>query len=153
VVWRKLTLLVSGQFLISFEHLRMAVSFSLPQFLLSLHGALILSATQPGKEETVSQYEKPPFRDAPSGYSAPSESTGWAVPRAFGRVLERRVYRDQWAFWTRGWWWSWWLNLPIWADSRLNLASKREINLGSEYLNLFGVRGAACFISWNSSTA
>jgi photosynthetic reaction center L subunit len=53
---------------------------------LALHGALVLSSTNPAPGEHVKtpEHEDTYFRDGP--------------------------------FWTRGWpeWWGWWLNLPVW---------------------------------------
>jgi photosynthetic reaction center L subunit len=97
-----------------------AVTFFLTTTLaLSLHGALVLSATNPGPGETVKtpEHENAYFRDT-IGYSI-----GTLGIHRLGLVLA--LGSGVWAaicivisgpFWTRGWpeWWSWWLDLPIW---------------------------------------
>ena len=98
----------------------LAVSFFFATtFALSLHGSLILSATNPQKGETVktAEHENTFFRDA-IGYSI-----GTLGIHRLGLFLA--LSAGFWSavcivisgpFWTRGWpeWWSWWLNLPIW---------------------------------------
>jgi photosynthetic reaction center L subunit len=100
----------------------LAVSFFFATtFALSLHGGLILSATNPAKGETVktAEHENTFFRDT-LGYSI-----GTLGIHRLGLFLA--LSAGFWSavcivisgpFWTRGWpeWWSWWLNLPIWAN-------------------------------------
>jgi photosynthetic reaction center L subunit len=98
----------------------LAVSFFFATtFALSLHGSLILSATNPGPGQVVKtvEHENTFFRDA-IGYSV-----GTLGIHRLGLFLA--LSAGFWSavciiisgpFWTRGWpeWWSWWLNLPIW---------------------------------------
>lgn len=98
----------------------LAVSFFFTTTLaLSMHGALVLSATNPAKGEDVKspEYEDTFFRDL-IGYSV-----GTLGIHRVGLLLALNA--GFWSavciiisgpFWTRGWpeWWSWWLNLPIW---------------------------------------
>jgi photosynthetic reaction center L subunit len=98
-----------------------AVSFFfLTTFALALHGSLILSAVNPGKDEEVKspEYEDTFFRDL-IGYSI-----GTLAIHRLGLFLA--LSAGFWSavciiisgpFWTRGWpeWWTWWLNLPIWS--------------------------------------
>jgi len=100
----------------------LAVSFFFATtFALSLHGALILSATNPKAGETVksAEHENTFFRDA-IGYSI-----GTLGVHRLGLFLA--LSAGFWSavcivisgpFWTRGWpeWWSWWLNMPIWSQ-------------------------------------
>ncbi len=87
---------------------------------LALHGSLVLSAANPGRGETVksAEQENAYFRDT-IGYSI-----GTLGIHRLGLFLA--VSASFWSavciiisgpFWSRGWpeWWSWWLNLPIWA--------------------------------------
>jgi photosynthetic reaction center L subunit len=99
----------------------LAVSFFFATtFALSLHGALILSASNPPAGELVktAEHENTFFRDA-IGYSI-----GTLGIHRLGLFLA--LSAGFWSaicivisgpFWTRGWpeWWSWWLNLPIWS--------------------------------------
>jgi photosynthetic reaction center L subunit len=102
---------------------------------LSMHGALILSVTNPRKGETVktAEHENTFFRDF-IGYSI-----GALGIHRLGLFLA--LSAGFWSavcivisgpFWTRGWpeWWSWWLNLPIWS-LRAGLTS------WPEYQNIF----------------
>ena len=87
---------------------------------LSLHGALVLSATNPGKGQVVKspEHEDTFFRDT-IGYSV-----GTLGIHRLGLFLALAAV---WfsalcivisgPFWTRGWpeWWGWWLNMPIWG--------------------------------------
>jgi photosynthetic reaction center L subunit len=86
---------------------------------LALHGALVLSATNPAPGETVKtpDHENTFFRDS-IGYSV-----GTLGIHRVGLLLALNA--GFWSaicivisgpFWTRGWpeWWSWWLNMPIW---------------------------------------
>ncbi len=98
-----------------------AVSFFFATtFALSLHGALVLSATNPAPGETVKtpEHEDTFFRDT-IGYSI-----GTLGIHRLGLFLA--LSAGFWSavcivisgpFWTRGWpeWWGWWLNLPIWS--------------------------------------
>jgi photosynthetic reaction center L subunit len=98
----------------------LAVSFFFTTCLaLALHGSLVLSATNPGKGQTVKspEHEDTFFRDA-IGYSI-----GTLGIHRLGLFLA--LSAGFWSavciiisgpFWTRGWpeWWSWWLNLPVW---------------------------------------
>jgi photosynthetic reaction center L subunit len=98
-----------------------AVSFFFTTTLaLSLHGALVLSALNPGKGLPVktAEHENTFFRDI-IGYSI-----GTLGIHRLGLFLA--LSAGFWSavcivisgpFWTHGWpsWWSWWLNLPIWS--------------------------------------
>ncbi|WP_420391945.1 photosynthetic reaction center subunit L [Acuticoccus sp.] len=99
----------------------LAVTFFFANALaLSLHGGLILAATNPGRGEPVKtpDHENAFFRDI-IGYSI--------GPLGIHRLgLFLAVNAALWSaiciiisgpFWTRGWpeWWGWWLNLPIWS--------------------------------------
>ena len=89
---------------------------------LSLHGGLVLSATNPKKGESVKspEHEDTFFRDT-IGYSV-----GTLGIHRLGLFL---ALASVWfaalcivisgPFWTRGWpeWWGWWLNMPIWGHS------------------------------------
>ena len=87
---------------------------------LSLHGSLVLSATNPQKGQSVKtpEHENTVFRDY----------IGWSIGtigiHRLGLFLA--LSAGFWSavciiisgpFWSRGWpeWWSWWLNLPIWS--------------------------------------
>ena len=98
----------------------LAVSFFFTTtFALSLHGSLILSASNPAKGQPVrtTEYEDTFFRDT-IGYSI-----GTLGIHRLGVFLA--LSAGFWSavciiisgpFWTRGWpeWWNWWLNLSIW---------------------------------------
>jgi photosynthetic reaction center L subunit len=86
---------------------------------LALHGALILSATNPGPGGTVKtpEHENSFFRDT-IGYSI-----GTLGIHRLGLLLALNAVF--WSavcivisgpFWSKGWpeWWNWWLDLPIW---------------------------------------
>ncbi len=103
-----------------------AVSFFFTTVLaLALHGSLILSAVNPGKDENGVQrevkspeYEDAFFRDT-IGYSIGTLGIHrlglfLAVSAVFWSAVCIIISGP---LWTRGWpeWWSWWLNLPIWA--------------------------------------
>ncbi len=88
-------------------------------FALSLHGALILSSTNPKAGETVktAEHENAFFRDT-IGYSIGTLGIHrlglfLALSAAFWSAVCIVISGP---FWTRGWpeWWTWWLNLPIW---------------------------------------
>jgi len=99
----------------------LAVSFFFATtFALSLHGSLILSATNPKKGETVktAEHENTYYRDA-IGYSIGTLGIHrlglfLAVSAAFWSAICILISGP---FWTRGWpeWWGWWLNLSIWS--------------------------------------
>jgi photosynthetic reaction center L subunit len=86
---------------------------------LSMHGGLVLSATNPGKGEVVKspEHEDTFFRDF-IGYSVGTlgiHRLGLFLALAgvwFGIVC----IVVSGPFWTGAWpeWWSWWLNMPIW---------------------------------------
>ncbi len=89
-------------------------------FALALHGALILSSTNPGKGKVVktAEHENTFFRDL-VGYSiGPLGIHRLGMFLALGAVFFSAVcIIISGPFWTRGWpeWWSWWLHLPIWS--------------------------------------
>jgi photosynthetic reaction center L subunit len=106
-------------------HMLAVTFFFTNAFALSLHGALILSAANPGKDKRGRQlpvatpdHENTFFRDV-MGYSI--------GPLGIHRLgLFLALSAGFWSavcivisgpFWTRGWpeWWGWWLNLPIWS--------------------------------------
>lgn len=98
----------------------LAISFFFATtFALSLHGALILSMTNPAKGEPVKtpEHENTFFRDA-IGYSIGSLGIHrLGLFLALAAVFFSAVcIIISGPFWTRGWpeWWSWWLNLPVW---------------------------------------
>jgi photosynthetic reaction center L subunit len=87
---------------------------------LALHGSLVLSAANPPKGQRVksAEQENAYFRDT-IGYSI-----GTLGIHRLGMFLAMSA--SFWSavcivisgpFWSRGWpeWWTWWLNLPIWA--------------------------------------
>ena len=99
-----------------------AVSFFFATvFALSLHGSLILSATNPMKGETVKtpEHEDTFFRDT-IGYSIGTLGIHrLGLFLALAAVLFSALcIVISGPFWSRGWpeWWGWWLNLPIWAQ-------------------------------------
>ena len=97
-----------------------AVSFFFTTtFALSLHGALILSATNPGKGEVVktAEHENAFFRDM-IGYSIGTLGIHrlglfLALSAAFWSavciIISGPFFEGSWPEW-----WNWWLNLPIW---------------------------------------
>jgi len=98
----------------------LAVSFFFANVLaLSLHGGLVLSATNPPEGETVKtpEHEDTYFRDI-IGYSIGTlgiHRLGMflAVSAAFWSAICIIISGP---FWSKGWpeWWNWWLELPIW---------------------------------------
>jgi photosynthetic reaction center L subunit len=89
-------------------------------FALSLHGGLVLSATNPPKGEAVKtpEHEDTFFRDT-IGYSIGTLGIHrlglfLALAAVFWSAVCIVISGP---FWTRGWpeWWGWWLNLPIWS--------------------------------------
>ncbi|MFM9915146.1 MAG: photosynthetic reaction center subunit L [Rhizobacter sp.] len=99
----------------------LAISFFFTTtFALSLHGALVLSSTNPKKGETVKspEHEDTFFRDT-IGYSIGTLGIHrlglfLALSAVFWSAVCIVISGP---FWTRGWpeWWGWWLNLPIWS--------------------------------------
>jgi photosynthetic reaction center L subunit len=88
---------------------------------LSLHGALILSATNPGKGQVVKtpEHEDTFFRDT-IGYSIGTlgiHRLGLFLALAAVLFSALCIVLSG-PFWSRGWpeWWSWWLNMPIWSQ-------------------------------------
>jgi photosynthetic reaction center L subunit len=86
---------------------------------LAMHGALVLSATNPPKGERVKtpDYEDTFFRDL-IGYSVGTlgiHRLGLFLAMAAGFFSAVCIVISG-PFWTRGWpeWWNWWLQLPIW---------------------------------------
>ena len=87
---------------------------------LSMHGSLILSATNPQKGEAVkgAEHEDTFFRDH-IGYSIGAlgiHRLGLLLAMAAGFFSAVCIVISG-PYWTKGWpeWWSWWLNLPIWS--------------------------------------
>ena len=97
-----------------------AVSFFFTTTLaLSMHGSLILSASNVPKGEVVknADYEDSYFRDL-VGYSIGAlgiHRLGLFLALAAGFFSAVCIVISG-PFWTRGWpeWWDWWLQLPIW---------------------------------------
>ena len=101
-------------------HMLAVTFFFATTFALSLHGGLILAASNPPKGHPVAtpDHENTFFRDV-IGYSI--------GPLGIHRLgLFLALNAGFWSavcivisgpFWTRGWpeWWGWWLNLPIWS--------------------------------------
>ena len=104
----------------------LAVTFFFTNALaLSLHGGLVLMATNPGKDKNgekgevkTPEHEDTYFRDI-VGYSI-----GTLGIHRLGMFLA--INAGFWSavcivisgpFWTRGWpeWWNWWLELPVWG--------------------------------------
>lgn len=98
-----------------------AVSFFFTTTLaLALHGGLVLSAVNPapGGEVKSPEYEDAFFRDT-IGYSIGTLGIHrlglfLALSAVFWSAVCIIISGP---LWTRGWpeWWTWWLNLPIWA--------------------------------------
>ncbi len=98
----------------------LAVSFFFATtFALSLHGALILSSTNPAPGEPVKtvEHENTFFRDT-IGYSiGPLGIHRLGLFLALSAVFWSAVcIIISGPYWTAGWaeWWNWWLELPIW---------------------------------------
>ncbi len=87
---------------------------------LSLHGALVLSALNPGAGETVKtpEHENTFFRDV-IGYSIGTLGIHrLGLFLALAAVIWSAIcIVISGPFWTRSWpdWWSWWLYLPWWS--------------------------------------
>ena len=100
-------------------HMLAVTFFFTTTLVLSLHGAVILSAINPQKGERVksSAYEDTYFRDL-LGYSIGPlgiHRLGYFCAINAG-IWSAICILLSGPFWTRGWpeWWGWWLNLPIW---------------------------------------
>ncbi len=101
-----------------------AVSFFFTTcFALSLHGSLVLSATNPGEGGVVKapEHEDQFFRDV-LGYSIGTLGIHrlglfLALAAVFFSAVCMIISGP---FWTLGWpeWWNWWLDLPIWGNQR-----------------------------------
>ena len=99
----------------------LAITFFFTTLLaLSLHGSLILSATNPGKGGTVKtpDHENTFFRDT-IGYSIGTLGIHrlglfLALSAAFWSAVCIVISGP---FWTRGWpeWWNWYANMPFWS--------------------------------------
>ncbi len=103
-----------------------AVSFFFTTTLaLALHGGLVLSSVNPAKDENgvrgevkSPEYEDAFFRDT-IGYSVGTlgiHRVGLFLALSAGFWSAVCIIISG-PLWTRGWpeWWTWWLNLPIWA--------------------------------------
>jgi photosynthetic reaction center L subunit len=103
-------------------HMLAVTFFFTTTLALSMHGGLVLSATNPRKGERVKspEYEDTYFRDL-IGYSV-----GTLGIHRLGLFLA--LSAGFWSavcivisgpFWNKPWpqWWSWWLNLPIWSSA------------------------------------
>ena len=100
-------------------HMLAVTFFFTTPLALSLHGALVLSATNPPKGEAVKtpEHENAFFRDT-IGYSVGTigiDRLGLflALAAVFWSAVCIVISGP---FWTLGWpeWWNWWLELPIW---------------------------------------
>jgi photosynthetic reaction center L subunit len=100
-------------------HMLAVTFFFATTLALSLHGALVLSATNPKKGETVKtpEHENIFFRDF-IGYSVGTVGIHrvglfLALAAVFWSAVCIIISGP---FWTRGWpeWWNWWLDLPVW---------------------------------------
>lgn len=101
-------------------HMLAVTFFFTTTLALSLHGALILSSTnpQPGHTVRTPEHEDTFFRDI-VGYSVGTlgiHRVGLFLALAAGFWSAVCIVISG-PFWTKGWpeWWTWWLNLPIWS--------------------------------------
>jgi photosynthetic reaction center L subunit len=101
-------------------HMLAVTFFFTTTLALSLHGALVLSATNPAPGQAVKtpDYEDTFFRDL-IGYSVGTlgiHRLGLFLALAAGFFSAVCIIISG-PFWTRGWpeWWNWWLQLPIWS--------------------------------------
>ncbi|MDO9013924.1 MAG: photosynthetic reaction center subunit L [Polynucleobacter sp.] len=101
-------------------HMLAVTFFFTTTLALSLHGALILSSTnpQPGHNVKTPEHEDTFFRDI-VGYSVGTlgiHRVGLFLALAAGFWSAVCIVISG-PFWTKGWpeWWTWWLNLPIWS--------------------------------------
>ena len=106
-------------------HMLAVTFFFTTTLALSLHGGLVLMATNPGKDKDGEQlrvktpeHEDTYFRDI-IGYSIGTlgiHRLGMflAINAAFWSAVCIVISGP---FWTRGWpeWWNWWLELPVWG--------------------------------------
>jgi photosynthetic reaction center L subunit len=101
-------------------HMLAVTFFFTTTLALSMHGALVLSATNPAPGETVRapEHEDAFFRDI-IGYSVGTLGIHrLGLFLALAAVLFSALcIVISGPFWSRGWpeWWGWWLNLPIWS--------------------------------------
>ncbi len=101
-------------------HMIAVTFFFTTTLVLSMHGAVVLSALNPGEDELVkpSGFEDSFFRDlivysiGPLGI----HRLGWFCAINAGLWSAVCIVISG-PFWTRGWpeWWNWWLNLPFWS--------------------------------------
>jgi photosynthetic reaction center L subunit len=101
-------------------HMLAVTFFFTTTLLLSLHGAVVLSAVNPQEGETVKtpEHEDTYVRDT-IGYSVGTlgiHRVGLFVALNAGFWSAVCIVISG-PFWTRGWpeWWNWWLDLPIWS--------------------------------------
>ena len=101
-------------------HMLAVTFFFTTTLALSLHGALILSSTnpQPGHTVKTPEHEDTFFRDI-IGYSVGTlgiHRVGLFLALSAGFWSAVCIVISG-PFWTKGWpeWWTWWLNLPIWS--------------------------------------
>jgi len=101
-------------------HMLAVTFFFTTTLALSLHGALILSSTnpQPGHSVKTPEHEDTFFRDI-IGYSVGTlgiHRVGLFLALSAGFWSAVCIVISG-PFWTKGWpeWWTWWLNLPIWS--------------------------------------
>ena len=101
-------------------HMLAVTLFFTTTMALALHGALVLSATNPKKGEAVKtpEHENAYYRDT-IGYSIGTlgiHRVGLILALAAGFWSAVCIVISG-PVWTRGWpeWWSWWLNLPLWS--------------------------------------
>jgi photosynthetic reaction center L subunit len=108
-----------GNFHYNPAHMIAASLFFATVLALSLHGGLVLSATNPGRGQVVKtpEHEDTFFRDT-IGYSIGTLGIHrLGLFLALAAVLFSALcIVISGPFWTRGWpeWWGWWLNMPIW---------------------------------------
>ncbi len=101
-------------------HMVAVTLFFTTTFALALHGGLVLSALNPaeGGEVKTAEHEDTYFRDF-IGYSIGTlgiHRLGLFLALGAGFFSAVCILISG-PFWTAGWpsWWSWWLNMPIWA--------------------------------------
>ena len=101
-------------------HMLAVTFFFTTTLALSLHGALVLSSTnpQPGHNVKTPEHEDTFFRDI-IGYSVGTlgiHRVGLFLALSAGFWSAVCIVISG-PFWTKGWpeWWTWWLNLPIWS--------------------------------------
>ena len=101
-------------------HMLAVTFFFTTTLALSLHGALVLSSTnpQPGHNVKTPEHEDTFFRDF-IGYSVGTlgiHRVGLFLALSAGFWSAVCIVISG-PFWTKGWpeWWTWWLNLPIWS--------------------------------------